>query len=314
MKKNINGNIMTSNKKFLIIDTNSILHRAFHALPKLTTKKGELVNAIYGFCLIFLKTLEEIKPDFVVATFDLPKPTFRHQKFKEYKAKRPPAPVELYQQINGIKKVLKAFGVPIFEKEGFEADDLIGTTTQLIKRKQAWPPIEIIILSGDLDLLQLVDNQTKLYFLRKGVKDVCFYEEKEVKERYQGLNPSQLIDFKALKGDLSDNIPGITGIGEKIAIQLIKEFENLENLYQELEKNSERIYSLKESLQKKLKDYKDQAFISRSLVQLDCNVPLGLKLDDCQLNINKKELMKVFKNFNFISLIKRCQKLNFMLK
>lgn len=306
---------MLPDKKFLIIDANSILHRAFHALPPLTTKKGELVNAVYGFCLVFLKAITELKPDFVAAAFDLPSPTFRHKEFKEYKAKRPPAPAELYRQISGIKEILNVFKVPVFEKEGFEADDLIGSLARLAKEKQVWPKIEVILLSGDLDLLQLVDKQTRVYFLRKGVKDVFFYDEEKIRERYQGLNSSQLIDFKALRGDPSDNIPGVTGIGEKTALQLIKEFGSLENLYQEIEKKTEKSQKLKEGIQKKLRDYKEQAFISKFLAQIRCDAPLDFKLPDCQFkNLDKDKIIQVFKNFDFTTLIKRFENSNFVIK
>lgn len=301
---------MFSVKKFLIIDSNSLIHRAFHALPILTTKKGKLVNAIYGFCLVFLKILEEIKPDFIAAAFDFPAPTFRHKEYKEYKAKRPPVPAELYQQIEGVKEILRAFKVLIFEKEGYEADDIIGSLAKSIKIKQIWPKMEIIILSGDSDLLQLVNKQTKVYFLRRSLKDVFYYQEENVKERYQGLKPSQLIDFKALRGDPSDNIPGVTGIGEKTALQLIKEFGNLENLYQELENKTKKSQNLKEGLQKKLKDYKEQAFISKFLACLHCDLPLDFNLIDLQFkNLDKEKITQVFKNFEFVTLIKRLEKI-----
>ena len=182
----------------------------------------------------FLKVIREFQPDYIAATFDTPQPTFRHKEFSEYKIKRPPTPEELFEQIPKVKKVLEEFGIPIFEKEGFEADDLIGTIAKLAPRKQIIPEIETIILSGDLDLLQLIDKNTKVYTFKKGLKDTILYDEKMVKERYE-ITPAQLIDFKALRGDPSDNIPGVTGIGEKTAIQLIKDFGSLENLYQEME-------------------------------------------------------------------------------
>ena len=163
---------MEPKKRLIIIDSNSIIHRAYHALPPLTTKKGELVNAVYGFLLVFFKAIKDFQPDFIAATFDFPGPTFRHKKYKEYKAKRPPAPEELYQQIPKVKEVLKSFNVPIFEKEGFEADDLIGTISKLAPKKQVLPDIETIILSGDLDTLQLINPKTKVYSLRRGVKDI----------------------------------------------------------------------------------------------------------------------------------------------
>jgi DNA polymerase-1 len=299
--------MMVENKKrLIIIDSNSLIHRAFHALPPLTTKKGELVNGVYGFLLVFLKALKEFKPDFVVSCFDAPGPTLRHKEYKEYKAKRPKAPQELYQQIPKVKEVLKAFGVPIFQKQGFEADDLIGAISRQAPRKQVFPKIETIILSGDLDTLQLVDENTKVYTLRKGVRDAVLYDIEKVKEKYQGLTPSQLVDFKALRGDPSDNIPGVTGIGEKTAIQLIKEFGSLENLYQELEKETEKSKKIKQSIRKKLKDYREQAFISKKLAQIQSNVPIEFKLEQAKIKAFSKEaIAQVFKKFEFYTLLKR---------
>src|SRR4030043_617619 len=259
-------------KRILIIDANSIIHRAFHALPILTTKKGEITNAVYGFLLVFFKAIKDFHPDYIAACFDLPLPTFRHKKYKPYKAKRPKAPEELYQQIPRIKEVLKLFNVPIFEKQGFEADDIIGTIAALSPRKQIVPPIETIIASGDLDALQLVNKQTKLFALRKGVKDVVLYDEGLVKEKFQGLLPEQVLDFKALRGDASDNIPGVTGIGEKTAIELLLKFGTLDNLYKELEENSEKAKNLKPKLRETLLQYKEQAFLSKDLAQIDKNV------------------------------------------
>jgi len=194
-------------KRLIIIDSNSIIHRAYHALPPLTTKKGELVSAVYGFLLVFLKVIREFQPDYIAACFDVPGPTFRHKKFKEYKAKRPPTPKELYQQIPKVKEILKAFQVQVFEKESFEADDLIGTIARLAPKKftpyrnevsgaeQVLPGIETIILSGDLDTLQLVNPQTKVYFLRKGVKDVVLYDVAEVEKNME----FHLRNFSTLK-------------------------------------------------------------------------------------------------------------------
>ena len=297
---------MNQQKRLVIIDSNSLIHRAYHALPPLKTRKGELVNAVYGFCLIFLKALKELEPDFVAATFDLPGPTFRHKEFKEYKAKRPPAPQELYQQFSKVKEVLGAFKVPVFEKQGFEADDLIGTIATVAPQKQIFPKLEIIILSGDLDTLQLINPQTKVYTMRKGIKDTVLYDLEKVKERYQGVSASQLSDLKGLKGDPSDNIPGVTGIGEKTAIQLIKEFGTLENLYRELEEETEKSRQIKENIRKKLKEYKEQAFISKALVQIRCNVPIDFKLKDCQFGrYEPGKVAEVFKNFEFYTLLNR---------
>ena len=285
-------------KRLIIIDSNSIIHRAFHALPPLTTKKGELVNAVYGFLLVFLKVLRELKPDFVFATFDFPGPTFRHKEFKEYKATRPKAPAELYNQIPKIKEILKFFNVPIFEKEGFEADDLIGTISRLAPKKQILPEIETIILSGDLDTLQLINPQTKVYLLKRGVKDTILYDEKAVQERY-GLSPEQLVDFRALKGDPSDNIPGVPSIGEKTAQKLIKEFGSLENLYSNLDK-------LKPALGAKLKEYKDQAFFSKNLAKINQNVEIDIDFKKGEWrNYDREKISQIFKELEFFSLIKR---------
>lgn len=292
-------------KRLIIIDGNALVHRAYHALPPLTTKKGELVNAIYGFLLVFLKALRELQPDFIAATFDLPAPTFRHQKFKEYKATRPKAPDELYNQIPKIKEILKAFSVPIFEKEGFEADDIIGTIASLAPKKQIIPEIETTILSGDLDTLQLVNHHTKVYTLRKGMKDTILYDEKAVKERYN-LQPSQLIDFKALKGDPSDNIPGVPGVGEKTAIKLLREFQNLENLYRELKEKTEKTKKLKSHLRKVLLEYEDQAFFSRMLVEIKRDVEIDFNFKKCEWKkYDKEKVIKILKNFEFYSLLKR---------
>lgn len=293
-------------KRLIIIDSNAVIHRAFHALPPLTTKKGELVNAIYGFLLVFFKAIKEFQPDFIVAAFDFPAPTFRHEKYKLYKATRKKAPEELYEQIPKVKEVLKSFNIQIFEKQGFEADDLIGTISKAAPKKQILPEIETIILTGDLDALQLVDKNTKVYALRKGLKDTVLYDKEKVKEKYDGLFPEELIDYKALRGDPSDNIPGVSGVGEKTAISLIKEFRTLENLYKELKENSKKAGEIKESLRKKLCDYKEQAFISKMLVEINQNVPIEFDLERCRFGeYNKDRVIQLFKNYEFKTLIDR---------
>lgn len=293
-------------KRLIIIDANAVIHRAFHALPPLKTKKGELVNAVYGFLLVFLRIIKEFKPEFVVATFDVPGPTFRHQKYKLYKANRPKTPDELSEQIPKIKEILEKFNIPVFEKQGYEADDLIGTISKSAPKKQVFPKIETIVLTGDLDILQLVDKNTKAYILRKGVKDIVLYDEKEVKERYQGLSPEQLTDFRALRGDPSDNIPGVTGIGEKTAISLIKDFGSLENLYKELDENEEKAKKIKASLRKKLLDYKDQAFVSKMLAEIRKDAPIEFNLEKCRWGkYDKEKVVQIFRKYDFKTLISR---------
>ena len=295
---------MEKNKKTLIIiDGNAIVHRAYHALPPLRTKKGELVNAIYGFLLALFKGIDDFNPDYIAATFDLPGKTFRHQKYKLYKANRIKAPDELYEQIPKIKEVLKKFGIKIFEKKGFEADDLIGTISKTAPKKQIHPPLESIILTGDLDALQLVDKNTKVYALRKGVKDIILYDEEAVKEKYYGLTPEQLIDYKGLRGDPSDNIPGVIGIGEKTAIALIKEFGSMDNIYEEIRKNTEEI---KEKIKDKLINQKEQALVSRMLGKINNKVPFDFDLEKCAWKgYNKDKVIKILEDYEFRTLIKR---------
>jgi len=296
---------MTKDKKQLvIIDSNSLIHRAYHALPPLTTKRGELVNAVYGFLLVFLKAIKDFQPDFIAACFDFPAPTFRHKKYKEYKAKRPPAPEELYRQIPKVKEILDGFNVAIFEKEGYEADDIIGTIAKLASQKQIFPEIETIILSGDLDTLQLVNSQIRVYTCKKGVKDTVLYDEKQITERYQGLEPVQLLDFKSLKGDPSDNIPGVPGIGEKNAIWLMNEFGTLDSLYQEIEQNTEKSQKINDRIRKILKNYKDQALFSRELTKIKRDVSLDFHLKNCALKgYDKEKIIQFFKSLEFYSLI-----------
>jgi DNA polymerase-1 len=295
-------------KRLIIIDGNAIIHRAYHALPPLTTKKGELVNAIYGFLLFFFKAIKEFKPDYIAATFDYPAPTFRHKEYKLYKATRPKAPVELYSQIPKVKEVLKNFAIPVFEKEGYEADDLIGAISYLAESKN--PEIETIILTADTDILQLVDENTKVYALKRGVKEAVLYDEAKTKEKYEGLSPSQLIDFRSLKGDPTDNIPGVLGIGEKTAIELIKEFGSIENLYKEIEENTEKAKKIKKAVKEKLIKNKENAFISKMLSKIETKMPFEFSLEKCQWGkYDEEKAREILKNYEFSSLISRLKEL-----
>jgi len=294
---------MEEQKKLIIIDSNSLIHRAFHALPPLTTRKGELINAVYGFCLVFLKILRELQPDYVVATFDFPGPTIRHKEFKEYKAKRPKAPAELYSQIPKVKEILKAFNVNFLEKQGFEADDLIATICQKTQKQQIFPEIQIYILTGDSDACQLINKNIKIYTLGRTIKEEIIYDENKIKEKF-GLLPSQMNDFKALAGDPSDNIPGATGIGKKTAIELLKNFESLENLYKKIEKGET------EKLRPRILDIliknKEQVFLSRQLVQARFDVPIDFEIDNYKFaNFDSQTVKKIFEDFGFRSLIAR---------
>jgi len=290
---------MENKENFVIIDSNSIIHRAFHALPPLKNKEGEIVNAVYGFLLVLFKLLKELKPKYFVACFDLPEPTFRKKAYEEYKATRKKAPDELYNQIPMVKNVLKTFNVPVFEKAGYEGDDLIGTlTNSLTKGKENG--VKNIVVSGDLDNLQLINDNTLVYFLNKGVKNGLMYDEKMINEKFEGLTPLQLIDYKGLRGDVSDNIPGVKGIGEKTALKLIKEFGSIENLY----KNIERA-DLPKSVKEKLISEKEKAFLSRELSEIMKTVPIEVNMKDCEWGgYDEKEVVEMLKSFGFNSLIK----------
>lgn len=290
-------------EKIIIIDSSSVIYRAFYALPPLKNKKGELVNAVYGFLLVFLKAIKEFQPDFIATCFDLPSPTFRHKKFKGYKAKRPPTPKDLYSQIPRVKKVLKAFNVSTFEKKGFEADDLIGTISKFFIQKKKKP--QVIILSGDLDLLQLVDEFTKVYLLKKGVKNTLLYNEEMVREKYSGLRPLQLTDYRGLRGDVSDNIPGVSGVGEKTAIKLLNEFHNIEKLYNQLEKKKD-LKTIKPRIKELLLQQKKQAFLSKDLAEIRRNVPITIALKKCRWQkYDKSKVVKTLNGMGFQSLLKR---------
>lgn len=292
-------------RKLIVIDGNALVHRAFHALPPLTSPKGLVTNAVFGFSSILIKIIKEMKPDFIAAAFDLAGPTFRHEEFAEYKIHRVKAPKELYDQIPLVKEMLAAFGVPVYEKQGFEADDLIGSLAEKSRRQK---DLQVIIATGDLDTLQLVeDDKVVVFTLRKGVSDTVVYDEKAVLERY-GLKPSQLSDYRGLKGDPSDNIPGVPGIGEKTAASVIKEFGSLENLYQELEKNKDKeIKSVSEKLKEKLLENKKQAFFSKqlSVIVTDLDVDFSLAKSDWRKNLKLDEIERIFRDLGFASLLRR---------
>lgn len=299
---------MEEKKKCLvIIDSNALVHRAYHALPPFRTKKGELVNAVYGYFSILLKVLKELKPDYIAATFDFPAPNFRHKKFTEYKAKRVKAPDELYEQIPKIKEILNCFQIPIFEEQGFEADDLIATIANtphhFYSKSGGGPKIETIILTGDLDALQLVNQNVKVYTLGKGIKDTVIYDEEKIKERF-GILPKQVVDFKALAGDPSDNIPGAAGIGKKTAVELLQGYGSIENLYKTIEAGE--AWDLKTKIKELLLNCKEQVFFSYDLAKARTDAPLVFNLAKCERKgYNKEKVVEILKKYSFYSLINR---------
>lgn len=290
-----------ANKKlFIIIDASAVFHRAYHALPRFTTKRGELVNAVYGSALILLKVLKEFKPAFMVAAFDVKGPTFRDKKYKEYKATRKKAPDELYAQIPRIKELFGVFNIPIYEKQGFEADDVIGTVVEKLKKEK---DIEALIVSGDLDTLQLVADDVRVYTMRKGMKDTIIYDKKAVKERF-GITPYQVVDYKGLRGDSSDNIPGVPGVGEKTASNLIKNFGSIEKLYEEIKKGEQK--GISEKMRQNLLENKKQAEFSKMLATIRMDVPFNFDLKDAAWGgFDPDSAKKLFQELNFTALIQR---------
>ena len=301
----------TRKPKLMIIDGNALIHRSFHALPPtLTTRSGEMVNAVYGFTAVLVRALRELRPEYVVLTLDRAEPTFRHIEYKEYKATRVKAPDDLYSQIPWVKEIAKAFGVPIFEKAGFEADDLIGTIVNSTDGK-----IDKIILTGDLDTLQLVNSHTKAYTMHKGVSESIIYDEKMVKERY-GLDPSQMIDYKALRGDPSDNIPGVRGIGEKTATELLKEFKTLDGVYLYIELNDKKLgigkweaeknTKIKPRIIELLRNNKETAYLSKKLSIIKLDVDIDFDLEQAKFGqLDREKIIELFSELEFKSLLPR---------
>jgi DNA polymerase-1 len=293
----VNEAIMTTNdmKTLLLIDANSIIHRSFHALPPFTAPGGQPSGALYGLASILLKLWREERPDYAAALFDRPEPTFRDKKYAAYKAQRPPAADELVSQIIEARHLFEAFGIKTFEKPGFEADDLIATLATRFKNEK---DLQIVILTGDRDTLQLVEGEKVVVrTFNKGVSDTTTYDEKAVIEKY-GLAPVQLIDYKALVGDASDNIKGVPGVGPKTATELMQKFGSVENIYNHLADDPK--------LEKKFGPFRKEAELSRELVTLEKNAPITLPaLDALAPPQEAQALNAYFERMGFSTLLKR---------
>ena len=224
-------------KRLVLIDGHAILHRAYHAFPKtLTTSRGELVNAVYGFTRMLLKVIEDLKPTYLAVAFDIAKPTFRHQEFIGYQAHRPAMEAEMEGQIERVYQVVRTLNIPIFTAEGYEADDVIGTLADQAAKRRT----ETVIVTGDKDIMQLVKGRVKVYTPVKGFSGAKIFSQKEVKELL-GVKPKQIVDYKALVGDSSDNYPGVHGIGPKTAVKLLKKYRDLDTIYKKIEEIEERV-------------------------------------------------------------------------
>ncbi len=286
--------------RFVIIDGNAIVHRAYHAIPPLTTKDGLMVNAVYGFTSMLLKVLKDLKPTHLAVSFDVAGGTFRHVKYDKYKATRVKADQELYDQMPLVHEIVTVLDIPVYEKKGYEADDVIGTVVNIAKKEID----EVFVVTGDMDTVQLVDDKVRVYTLRKGMSDIVIYDPEEVQKRY-GFGPEMLVDYKALRGDTSDNIPGVSGIGEKTASELIEKVGGIKEIYENIDKLKEK--GIKESVIKKLMDDEEGAKMSFELATIDCHVPdLEFNLDSCVVReFDRDKVAKLFQKFEFISLLKR---------
>ncbi len=280
----------------MLIDAHSLIYRAYFALLEtpLTTSKGQLVNAAFGFWSIVLRGFQDVKPDYVIACFDVGR-TFRHDRFTAYKATRRPTPDDLRDQFPIVREILAAFRIPVHQLEGFEADDLIGTLTRQAEEQGQ----ESMIVSGDLDMLQLVTDTTRLMTTRMGVQSTVIYGPEEIANRY-GLAARQMIDFKALKGDSTDNIPGIAGVGDKTASGWLQQYESLEGLYEHLDEVKPTRF------QEKLRDARDDVLLWRDLVTIERDVPIKLDLSDGRLaDYDRQEVLRLFREYEFRTLVER---------
>ena len=283
-------------EKLVLIDGNSLINRAFYAMPLLTTKAGTFTNAVYGFMNMFTKVITDEKPTHIAVAFDLKAPTFRHKIYSEYKGTRKPMPEELRPQIPLLKEVLKLMGVCVLEKEGSEADDIIGTIAKATS-------VKTIIITGDKDSFQLVDDETEVHFTKRGLSDVDIYDHVNFKEK-TGIEPIQIIELKALMGDSSDNIPGIPGVGEKTALTLVQTYGNVENLY-------EHTSELKGKLQEKVVAGKDSAFLSKTLATIDTSVEITTDLNDMTYPFPfSNQVKSKFSELEFKSIVSRANLFN----
>jgi DNA polymerase-1 len=293
----------TNNKRLILLDAHAILHRAYHALPDFSSSKGEPTGALYGLASMILKIIEELKPNYVVAAYDLPQATYRHEAYKEYKAGRKKADTDLVTQMSTSRNIFSAFSIPMYDKVGFEADDILGTIVEKVKNDK---DIDVIIASGDMDTMQLVnDKKVQVYTLRKGIKDTILYDEDAVNKRY-GFGPELLPDYKGLRGDPSDNIIGIKGIGEKTATILIQTFGTVEEMYKVLKKSPKKFQEagITPRIIELLKNGEEEALFSKMLATIRRDAPIDFTLppQEWKESVDIKKVDELFKELEFRTL------------
>lgn len=295
--------------RLILIDGHALLYRAFFAFPTLTTKSGLNVNAIYGFTRVLLSVIRDQNPKYLAVAFDTPKPTFRHTQFVGYKAQRKEMPEELRGQIDGVKEIVKCLNIPQFSVDGFEADDVIGTLSKNVTAdcKDGKHGTHVLIVTGDKDAFQLVNDCIHVLVPPHGKQGEQEFDPAAVKTK-MGVRPDQIVDYKALSGDPSDNIPGVKGIGAKTAVRLLEEYDSVDNMYQEIKDKTEKVKNskvLKGATLTKIVEGFESAKLSQKLAQIDTNVPIKVDLDDCRVSgYDKAKTVEKFNEFEFNSLIK----------
>ena len=282
-------------ERLMLLDGFGLVYRGYFALPPLTTSRGELVNGVFGFCSIVLRGFQDIRPDYVAVAFDLSGPTFRHEQYAEYKATRTRMPDDLADQFPKVREVVKALRIPVYELQGYEADDVIGALTVQAEEKG----VETTIVTVDLDMLQLVTDRTSLMTTRSGVQNTVIYDPAKIDERY-GLVAGQMIDYKALKGDPTDNIPGVPGVGEKTAAALIRQWGTLDELYAHVDEVKP------EKLRERLREHRDKVFTGRELSTIVRDLPVTLDLEAARLgDYDRETVVRLFREYEFRTLIER---------
>ncbi|MBI4137224.1 DNA polymerase I, partial [Candidatus Roizmanbacteria bacterium] len=287
--------------KLLLIDGNAIMHRAYHALPALTNKDGQLTNAVYGFLSMLFSITDKMKPTHLIVCFDRPEPTFRKQMYVGYQAHRPKMEDGLSSQFALVKEAISAMQIPIYEQAGFEADDLIGTISHQAKDSFE----EVVIVTGDRDILQLVNNTVHVYMPISGLNNGKLYTPKEVEEKF-GIQPSQIVDYKALAGDASDNYPGVRGIGPKTASELLQKYETVEGIYDAIRNKNNGAELLKEKTVKALSEYAEDAGMAKKLAKILHDAPVTIDIKKAKLHdFDTPEALEALQKLGFASLVKR---------
>ncbi len=295
-------------KRLVLLDAHAIIHRAYHALPELTSPSGAPSGALYGLSSMLLRIIADLEPDYLAACYDLPKPTVRHEAYAEYKGTRAKTDDALIAQLKDSRKIFEAFGIPMFDREGFEADDLLGTIAHLLKNRK---DIEVIIASGDMDTLQLIDGKrVQVYTLKKGLNDTILYDEQAVIDRF-GFPPELIPDWKGLRGDPSDNIKGVAGIGEKTATDLVVNFGSIDQIYKTLKKNEQALLDkgIKPRIVNLLKEHEEDARFSHMIAMIRLDAPVNFDIEACVFRDGSRlpTILELFDTYGFRSLRARAE-------